>query len=93
MRRVHCVQCFCFADAGLPRRTAGRAECAAGRQWDGHDPVSTQLVVETVGVKDKKGNPIEGLTAKDFTVTEDGVPQEISFCEHQELPETPSPRP
>ena len=30
--------------------------------------VSTQLVVETVVVKDKKGNPIEGLTAKDFIV-------------------------
>jgi len=48
--------------------------------------VSTQLVVETVVVKDKQGNPIEGLTAKDFTVTENGVPQAISFCEHQELP-------
>ena len=55
--------------------------------------VSTQLVVETVSVKDKKGNPIGGLTAKDFTVTENGVPQAISFCEHQELPETPSSAP
>jgi VWFA-related protein len=55
--------------------------------------VSTQLVVETVVVKDKKGNPIEGLTAKDFTVTENGTPQAISFCEHQELPETPSAAP
>ena len=51
--------------------------------------VSTQLVVEAVVVKDKKGNPIEGLTAKDFTVTENGVPQAISFCEFQKLPETP----
>jgi VWFA-related protein len=50
--------------------------------------LSTQLVVETVAVKDKKGNPIEGLSAKDFSVTEDGVPQAIRFCEHQELPET-----
>lgn len=52
--------------------------------------VNTQLVVETVVVKDKKGNPIEGLTAKDFTVTENGVPQTVSFCEHQELPQGPS---
>jgi VWFA-related protein len=51
--------------------------------------VSTQLVVETVVVKDKKGNPVEGLTAKDFTITENGVPQAISFCEHQDLPKTP----
>ena len=28
--------------------------------------VSTQLVVETVVVKDKKGNPIEGLTREGF---------------------------
>ena len=49
----------------------------------------TQLVVETVVVKDKKGNFIDGLTAKDFTITEDAAPQTIRFCEHQELPQTP----
>ena len=52
---------------------------------------STQLVVETVSVKDKNGNPIEGLTAKDFTVTENGVPQTISFCEFQKLTEAAEP--
>ena len=55
--------------------------------------VTTQLVVETVVVKDKKGNPVEGLTAKDFAVTENGVPQAISFCEHQELPAVPAAAP
>ena len=34
---------------------------------------STQLVIETVTVKDKNGKPVEGLTAKDFTITEDGA--------------------
>ena len=29
--------------------------------------VKVQLVVEAVVVKDKQGNPIHGLTAKDFT--------------------------
>ena len=47
----------------------------------------TQLVVETVAVTDKKGAPVEGLTAKDFTVTEDGVPQAIRVFEYQELRE------
>jgi VWFA-related protein len=55
--------------------------------------VSTQLVVEAVSVKDKKGNPIGGLRAKDFSITENGVPQAISFCEHQELPEAASAAP
>ncbi|HEY3990121.1 MAG TPA: VWA domain-containing protein [Acidobacteriaceae bacterium] len=47
--------------------------------------VKSQLVVETVVVKDKQGKFIEGLSAKDFAVTEDGVPQTIRFCEHQDL--------
>ena len=48
--------------------------------------VKSQLVVETVVVKDKKGNPIDGLTAKDFSITEDGEPQKIRYCEQQTLP-------
>ena len=48
--------------------------------------VRSQIVIETVVVKDKNGRPIDGLTAKDFTITEDGVPQKIRFCEQQTLP-------
>src|SRR6185295_4271359 len=47
--------------------------------------VGTQLVVETVIVKDRNGNAIQGLTTSDFTLTEDGVPQTISFVEFQHL--------
>ncbi len=52
---------------------------------------TTQLVVETVSVKDKSGKPIEGLSAKDFTITEDGVPQTIKFFEYQKLDEAAGP--
>src|SRR3984885_1488074 len=45
----------------------------------------SQLVVETVVVKDKEGKFIPGLSAKDFTVTEDGTLQTVRFCEHQNL--------
>jgi VWFA-related protein len=54
---------------------------------------STQLVIETVTVRDKSGKPIEGLTQKDFTVTEDGAPQTIKFFEYQKLPEAVEPLP
>ena len=61
--------------------------------------VQTQLVVEEVSVKDKSGKPIEGLTANDFTLTEDGVPQTIGLFEFQRLKaganaaEAPAPSP
>ena len=48
------------------------------------------LIVQTVSVKDKSGRPVEGLTAKDFVVTEDGKPQEIAFVEFQAIDETPA---
>ena len=55
--------------------------------------LNSQLVVETVVVKDKKGNFIDELTAKNFVVTEDGVPQTVRICEHQQLANTANPLP
>src|SRR6516225_7627088 len=52
--------------------------------------VTTQLVVESVAVKDKNGKPVEGLTKDDFMVLEDGQPQKISFFEYQRLEENAS---
>jgi VWFA-related protein len=46
---------------------------------------TVQLVVVDIFAKDKDGNPIPGLKAGDFTVSEDGKPQKIEFCEYQEL--------
>jgi VWFA-related protein len=53
--------------------------------------VNSQVVVETVVVKDKKGDFVSGLTAKDFTVTEDGQPQTIRIFEHQALSTATAP--
>lgn len=53
--------------------------------------VNTRMVIETVSVTDKSGNPVVGLTARDFRLTEDGVPQTISFCEYQQLQNEPAP--
>ena len=51
---------------------------------------TSQLVVETIVVKDKDGKPVTGLTSKDFTVTENGVAQTIAFLEYQKLEEQPA---
>lgn len=52
---------------------------------------TTQLVVVNVSAKDKNNDPIPGLTASDFTVTEDGKPQRISVFEYQQLEEPGAP--
>ena len=70
--------------------TAAAQQVGQNAPLEGKSPaqitVRTQLVIETVIVKDKKGNPIKGLAVKDFTVTENGVQQTIRFCRYQELP-------
>lgn len=48
---------------------------------------AAQLVVETVTVRDGEGRSVENLTARDFTVLEDGKQQRIAFVEYQKLPE------
>src|SRR5438105_4347116 len=53
---------------------------------------TSNLVVELVTVIDKEGNPVEGLTAKDFTITENNQPQSISFCEFQKLEQPGGPQ-
>jgi len=53
---------------------------------------TTHLIVQTVSVKDKKGKPVGGLTAKDFIVTENGQPQDVAFVEYQALDGAPAAR-
>jgi len=54
--------------------------------------VSTQLVIQTVSVTDKDGKALTGLTADDFTVTEDNVPQTIKLFEFQKIDDSVAPR-
>lgn len=46
---------------------------------------TTLLVVQTVDVEDRDGRPIEGLSAADFIVEENGERQEVAFVEFQQL--------
>jgi VWFA-related protein len=65
----------------------------AGGTTPANFSTSSQLVIETVNVKDKDGKLLEGLSAEDFTVTEDGVEQTIRFFEFQKVPEGTQPEP
>jgi VWFA-related protein len=54
---------------------------------------TTRLVVVNVAAKDKNGDPIAGLKVSDFTVTEDGKPQQIKVFEYQRLEDAILPAP
>ncbi|HUD13352.1 MAG TPA: VWA domain-containing protein [Terracidiphilus sp.] len=77
--------------------SAGAQQIGQNKQADGSQEftlsVKVQLVVEAVVVKDKEGKSIPGLTAKDFSLTEDGVPQTVRICEHQNLAAQSTPLP
>ncbi len=86
----------CFAGAWAqqtPPKPAAQTTAPTAADGTFKFQASAQLVVETVTVTDKSGKAIEGLTAKDFTVTEDGVAQTISFCEYQKMLDTAAPLP
>jgi VWFA-related protein len=76
---------------------AAAQQIGQNKSSDGSQPytvsVKSQLVVETVVAKDKQGNFIQGLTAKDFVLTEDTTPQTIRFVEHQALTQNAAPVP
>lgn len=46
---------------------------------------STRLVLRTVKARDASGRLLAGLTASDFTVTENGVPQRVVVCEFENI--------
>src|SRR5580704_7849073 len=84
MRRIVCILCFvtlCVLVVAAQQPTAPGSPAQASQAIRG----ATKLVIEEVTVKDKGGKPIGGLSASDFILTEDGVPQTISFVEFQQL--------
>lgn len=85
MRRVFWTALFAL----LPLIAQQPAQAPAPQPTDSGFKITTttQLVIETIIVKDKSGNPVEGLTAKDFTILEDGKPQSIAFFEYEKLKE------
>lgn len=50
----------------------------------------TGLVNVAVTVEDSQGRPVEGLTARDFVVTEDGRRQQVEMCARMGEPGNPS---
>ena len=70
------------------------------RRWAGHNHqspplpssaatihVDTQLVLLDAVVENKKsGQAVDTLSAKDFRLAEDGVPQTITYCSRDQLP-------
>jgi len=76
----------------------GQAQSVGTNQQEGQNgtftlSVNSQLVIETVVVKDKDGHFVPGLTAKDFHVEEDGVAQTVRIFEHQALATQSTPLP
>ena len=81
-----------FAGAGAGAQVIG-TNSAPGQSPGFTLSVESQLVVEAVTVKDKQGNFVRGLTAKDFTVSEDGAPQKVSLFQYEDLAQQAKPLP
>jgi VWFA-related protein len=75
-----------------PPQNAPGSNATAGGGGVATFSTATQLVVEEVTVLDKSGKPVDGLTKKDFTITEDGVAQDIEFFDNEQLPEVSGPQ-
>src|SRR5262245_42480974 len=91
MRRiVLSIALAALAAVALPAQQPAQPPAQQPPQPSGQIPqatfrASTRLIVHTVTVKDKNGKPVEGLTAKDFVITENNEPQDVAFVVYQRL--------
>src|SRR5579863_2761914 len=86
MRKFGALACFIFQAALFAQQPAQQAPPPPAADADVTFKATSQLVIETVTVT-RNGKALDDLTVKDFTVTEDGVPQVIKFFEPQKLPD------
>ncbi|HKQ88866.1 MAG TPA: VWA domain-containing protein [Candidatus Acidoferrales bacterium] len=96
MRRLISISLFAFSALVVAAQQPQAPPPSDAHQSSSTIRVQTEVVIEEVTVKDKNRNPIPNLKASDFVLTEDGVPQTISFVEYQEVPplaSTPQPPP
>jgi VWFA-related protein len=93
MTRNSALLMLLFVAAPLTAQQIGTNAPQPGQEATYTLSVKSQLVTESVIVKDKQGKFITGLTAKDFAVTEDGTPQTIRIFEHETLPVDVAPLP
>ncbi len=96
MRKIPFALLLTLLAAGslLPQQKPDQANAPQPAQQPGKTynfQFNLNTVMEAVSVKDKNGKPIEGLTAKDFVVTEDNVPQTITFCDFQKMEDNALP--
>ncbi len=91
MRQITAVFLSWMLLAGSAASAQSVGQNSAGPATQATFTTTSQLVIETVSVKDKSGNPVLGLKQENFTVTEDGKPQVIKFFEFQKLDDTPAP--
>jgi VWFA-related protein len=84
-RRIRVWVIAAVLTASAPLHSASSAPSASSSAQQPTFRSGTRLIVQTVTVKDRDGKPLEGLTAKDFVVTEDGEPQTVAFVEYQRI--------
>jgi len=80
-----------YAQQQTPPARAQQQENAPLQKSQYKFQVESQLVILNVSAKDKSGKPIDNLKSSDFTVSEDGKPQEIKIFEFQKLEDAALP--